>query len=92
MHLKIYFGIESNARKSFSATNFEGEFGIALSLKNIQHLKEIPEEARFVFNTVMGKFIPREILTIPLVASSEVIAIISLANISVVFREVYSSA
>jgi len=75
-------GIENNARNSFSATSFEGEFGRVLSTAKIQHLKEIPENTRFVFNTVMGVFTPREILTIPLVASSEVIAIISLASIS----------
>ncbi len=75
-------GIEKSARESFDANYLEGEFGLALSSQKIQHIKDISESTRFVFNTVMGKFIPKEIITIPIVSANEVIAVISLASIS----------
>ncbi|NVN93919.1 MAG: response regulator [Bacteroidetes bacterium] len=75
-------GIDDNARQSFTATNYEGEFGAAISTREIQHIKNIPQETRFVFHTVSGKYIPREIITLPILAGNKVIAIISLASIS----------
>lgn len=74
-------GIENNAKPSFSAENFEGEFGLTLSSKKIQHIRETQTESRFVFHTVSGKFTPSEILTIPILAGGEIIAIISLASV-----------
>ena len=74
-------GIEETARQSFSASNFEGEFGAVLASRKIQHLKNIPQNTRFVFNTVNGKFIPHEIITIPVISGSRVIAVISLASL-----------
>ncbi len=74
-------GADQIARKSFSANDFEGEFGAALTSHKIQHIKNIPGDTRFVFSTVSGQFIPSEIITIPVVINEEVIAIISLAGI-----------
>src|SRR5450631_938299 len=56
-------GMDENARQSFAADSFEGEFGSALSLRKVHHIKNIPEDTQFVFHTVSGKFMPREILT-----------------------------
>ncbi|MDP4126228.1 MAG: response regulator [Bacillota bacterium] len=75
-------GMDDNAKQSFAADSFEGEFGVALFARKLQHIKNIPEDTRFVFHTVNGKFIPREIITIPILSSNEVIAIISLASVS----------
>ena len=75
-------GVDDNARKSFAADSFEGEFGSALSLRQVQHIKNIPEDTRFIFYTVSGKFIPNEILTLPILSGNEVIAVISLATVS----------
>jgi signal transduction histidine kinase/DNA-binding response OmpR family regulator/HAMP domain-containing protein len=76
-------GIDDDAKKSFSASGHEGEFGAAVTTQRIQHLKNIPETTRFLYNTVKGKFIPNEIITIPIVSGGEVIAIISLASVGV---------
>lgn len=76
-------GVDKNARKSFAADYFEGEFGTVLSTRKVHHLKNIPEDTRFVFHTVSGKFIPREIITIPILVEKEIIAIISLSSIDV---------
>ncbi len=75
-------GINDNARQSFAALNFEGEFGVVLSSRKVQHIKTIPEDTRFVFQTVSGRFIPHEIITIPILAGNEVLAVISLASVN----------
>lgn len=74
-------GMDSEGCKSFSATHFEGEFGLALSTQQLQHLTNIPEDSRFSFHTVSGKFKPREIITIPIVSGAETIAVISLVSV-----------
>lgn len=80
-------GLDDNARQSFASKNFEGEFGSALSTRKVQHLKNIPEDTRFTFHTASGKFIPREILTIPIPANNRVIAVISLASLGMYSKE-----
>lgn len=84
---KIYehfesIGIDEEAKHSFNASQPEGEFGIALASHQIQHIKNITANTRFVFHTVTGKFIPSEIITIPIHAKNAVIAIISLASVN----------
>ena len=74
-------GMDREGCKPFSAIHFEGEFGAALSTQKIQHITNIPEDTRFSFHTVSGKFIPREIITIPIVSGNETVAVISLVNI-----------
>jgi len=75
-------GLDKAKCSPFSAENFEGEFGSVLSSKKIRHIKNIPEDARFVFNTVIGKFFPREIISIPIITNNNVIAVISIASIN----------
>lgn len=75
-------GLDDNARLSFDALNFEGEFGVLLVSQKVQHIRDIPKDTRFAFYTVSGSFIPREIITIPVLSHQEVIAIISLASVS----------
>ena len=74
-------GLNDEGCKPFSATNFEGVFGLALASRKIQYITAIPEDSQFKFSTVGGHFIPREILTIPILIGNEIVAIISLATI-----------
>ncbi len=74
-------GLKDSRRVSFSIMGREGEFGAALSTRQIQHIMEIPEDTRFIFSTVIGDIKPREILTIPVVSGQEVVAMISLASV-----------
>lgn len=76
-------GLSDGVRQSFVANSFEGEFGAVLFSRKVQHLKNIPKDTRFVFHTVSGKFIPNEIITLPILINNEVIAIISLASVGV---------
>jgi signal transduction histidine kinase/DNA-binding response OmpR family regulator/HAMP domain-containing protein len=74
-------GMNDGAKLRFSAIHPEGEFGSVIATHKIQFIKKIPHNTRFVFQTVSGKFIPREIISIPVLAGDELIAIISLAAV-----------
>lgn len=74
-------GLSDQARMSFSAKNFDGEFGKVIQTGTIQKVKSIPLETKFVFNTVSGSIVPREIISIPISSSGKVMAIISMANV-----------
>jgi len=74
-------GMDEGAKLHFSAIHPEGEFGSVIATHKIQFIKKIPHDTRFVFQTVSGKFIPREIISIPVLAGKELIAIISLAAV-----------
>ncbi len=74
-------GAGEKVRPSFDSDTFEGEFGSVLASQKIQHIKNIPEDSRFVFLTVSGEFSPREIITIPVLVYHEVVAVISLASL-----------
>jgi signal transduction histidine kinase/CheY-like chemotaxis protein/CHASE3 domain sensor protein len=75
------FGMDEGAKLSFSAIDNEGEFGSALTVRRFQHIRNIPEDTRFIFNTINCKFIPREIITIPVNSGNDISAFISLATL-----------
>jgi signal transduction histidine kinase len=74
-------GLVAGGRADFSATEPEGEFGATLAARQIQHLSDIPPQTRFTFATVSGDFRPAALLTIPILAERQVVAVISLASI-----------
>jgi len=76
-------GLGGAVRSSFSAANPEGEFGAAVATHQITRVSDIPADTRFVYSTVSGDLLPKEIITIPIVSGREVSAIISLASVRV---------
>jgi len=74
-------GLASGNAISFSATDREGEFGAALTTCQVQRITAIPLDTPFAFAAVAGQFVPREIITIPLLVGDEVLAMISLASL-----------
>lgn len=76
-------GLAADRIKSFSAASNEGEFGAVISEKKIIRSGQIPEDTAFSFPTVTGNFRPKEIITIPILESDEVVAVISLASIRI---------
>lgn len=74
-------GLQAENCKSFSAKLNEGEFGAVLSRKKIVRVSAIRPDSQFIFRTVSGQFIPREIVTIPILQSNEIVAVISLASL-----------
>ncbi|AFA47384.1 response regulator [Acetobacterium woodii] len=75
-------GLDENGRKSFDYDTLEGEFGASIASGRYRLIRDIPADSRFTFYTVYGKFIPREIISIPIIFGEKVIAMISLAAIS----------
>jgi signal transduction histidine kinase/DNA-binding response OmpR family regulator/HAMP domain-containing protein len=74
-------GMNAEACKPFSASHYEGEFGIAITTGKLQHIKSIPNNSRFTFVTVSGDFKPSEIITMPILSDNKTVAIISLVTI-----------
>jgi signal transduction histidine kinase/DNA-binding response OmpR family regulator len=74
-------GLSEQGRASFAAAAPEGELGAAVATREIQHLRELPEDTRFVFHAVTGDIAPRALLTVPLVADGAVVAVLSLASV-----------
>ena len=75
-------GLSEASLKSFSAGMREGEFGTALLKKKIVKISDIPDDTVFTFNVVAGTFRPKEIITIPVLDTDEVIALISLSSLN----------
>jgi signal transduction histidine kinase/CheY-like chemotaxis protein len=75
-------GMDEKARASFDARKLEGEFAMAILTRNIQYLRDIPEDTRFCFPTSGGVLTPREIITIPVTSGGEVVAVFSLTSIN----------
>ena len=74
-------GLGSGGRAAFSAIAPEGEFGAILAQGRMQRITAIPDDTRFTFATVAGNFRPREIITIPLFADNQAVAVLSLASL-----------
>lgn len=81
------FGMSNSTKPSFEVDNFEGEFGNVLSTRKVHTVKRIPKDTRFLFHTVSGKIVPREIITIPIISGKDVIVIISLASVRTYSKE-----
>jgi signal transduction histidine kinase/DNA-binding response OmpR family regulator/HAMP domain-containing protein len=80
MHFES-IGLAPAGRTSFSTSGREGEFGAALATRQIQHITDIPPDTRFTFAAVSGDFIPREIMTIPILSQQDVVGVVSLASL-----------
>ncbi|EKD83078.1 MAG: hypothetical protein ACD_39C00901G0001, partial [uncultured bacterium] len=75
-------GVNRELLEPFDASIYEGEFGKALKTGQIVHIKNIEQETVFKFKTFAGTYIPREIITIPVVVDGKVMGMLSLASIS----------
>ncbi|MFC1493214.1 response regulator, partial [candidate division KSB1 bacterium] len=74
-------GVDPELTEPFDAGALEGAFGKAIDLKQITHIKDIPEDTKFKFKTFMGQALPKEIITLPLTVNQKVMALISIANL-----------
>ena len=76
----VSIGLKKDKLSSFLVMNREGEFGVALGKGQLQHISDIPINTQMIFSTVSGDFLPKDIITIPILSDGEVIAIISLSS------------
>lgn len=82
-------GVNKELLNPFDARHPQGEFGNAISTKNIHYLRNIREDTIFKYVTVAGDAIPKEIITIPILVEETVVALISLVNINKFCNECY---
>ena len=82
---KLYesIGMSQEYRNAtFNVDAYEGQFGKVLRTKEIDRVSNIPSDTHFLYQTVSGMMIPREIITIPILVGDSIVAIISLASVS----------
>ncbi|MBF0286981.1 MAG: response regulator [SAR324 cluster bacterium] len=80
-------GGSSEYFEPFDVSALEGEFGQVLISKKISHLQDIPKDTVFTIKLTSGTAVPRSIITIPIIAQSQVAAIISLTSLTSYSRE-----
>jgi signal transduction histidine kinase len=73
--------ISSELLERFETDNREGRLGEILSTRDISVVRDVTRDAIFTFKTSTGTVLPREIITVPLIAESRVSAIIVLASL-----------
>ena len=84
-------GANKDLLRSFSSQHPEGEFGNAVSKKEIFYLRNISEDTIFKFVTTAGELIPKEIITIPIITDNVAVALISLISNTTFSIESYST-
>jgi len=67
--------------KSFSITNIPSEFGLIMTTKKIQVVKNLDQNSYFGFTTSIGNYSPKEILSFSIITDHKVQALISLSNL-----------
>lgn len=73
-------GIDNFNKLSFSKVNLEGEFGVSILTQKINHIKDLKDNYSSEFSTIVTQLQVNEIVTIPIVTSLEVVALISLGT------------
>lgn len=79
--LKASIGGNAFLRQTFDSGLREGEIGQSLATGEIVYLTGLSMDTRFVFNTTNGHIIPEEMVTIPVVAGGDTLAVITLAKV-----------
>lgn len=74
-------GIDSEFLYPFVADIREGPLGKALSTKSISIIRDIPSDTIFTFKSSTVTGLPKEIITVPLIAESKIVAIIALISL-----------
>lgn len=75
-------GIKTKICKKFSATELEGEIGLAVFTKKIQHVKQINNNHNLASDGILGKILPKEVINIPIIFKNETVAVVSLGSFS----------
>ncbi len=75
-------GANKELLQPFSTSNAEGELGLAVKNKKMQHLKDLPADTLYRYRTSAGEINIREIITVPVVSNkNEIMGVISLGHL-----------
>lgn len=80
LELKKSIGLSKNIYKQFDVEIGEGFVGISALSKNVKIYTEIPEDTVFENKTFIGKIVPRNIMTVPVVTGDAVKAILAFGS------------
>lgn len=75
-------GMDKSNKEFFSIEDLEGEFGFPVLTHQMNHIKDLSNKTSLNYSTAVKDFNVNEIITMPIVISSEIIAIVSLATIN----------
>lgn len=70
-------GANVNLLRAFDAENPPGDFDRVIRSKRIYSLRNIPNNTIFLYRSIIGDLIPKEVVTIPILSGEKVIALIS---------------
>ena len=74
-------GLDYQYNESFHAGRLEGEFGKALTTREITVTRNLDQNSTVLLKTVVGNVLPREIITVPIIVNNISAAVISLASL-----------
>jgi signal transduction histidine kinase len=74
-------GLSAAALEPFDGAEREGALGAAIASRRVHHLRDLPSDTRFTFKTLAGTAVPRELLTVPLLARERVAAVLVLGSL-----------
>lgn len=80
LELKKSIGLSKNIYKQFDVEMGEGFVGISALSKNVKIYTEIPGDTVFENKTFIGKIVPRNIMTVPVVTEDSVKAILAFGS------------
>ncbi len=81
-------GLDADLLKAYDASRLEGDVGMVVETQQTARITDIPRDSIFTFKTFTGDFLPKEIISIPMVTDSVVTGIVSLASIKPYPRKV----
>jgi len=74
-------GLRMETCRPVPAGSLEGDTGSALATGSITYITDIPYDTRFLFSSVIGDLLPRELVTIPVSNAETTIAFITLGTL-----------
>lgn len=77
----VSVGMSIEDDKPILIKDFNGVFGMTISTGKMQHIKQIPDSNVQLLSTPAGQIKPKEVLILPVLFGSEIVALISLFTI-----------
>ncbi len=75
-------GVAKEQPESLESQNLVGQLGAAMTTRRISYIDQLPAETVFRFKTLAGESIPKELVTIPLIANQEIRAVVVMASLT----------
>ncbi len=81
LEIKHSYGFSKNVYSEFDLNLGEGFVGLAVSSKQIQVVKDIPEDTIYFVKTIIGKLKPKSLMMVPIYNSDRPVGLLVFASI-----------